>query len=154
MMDDYSKPTLTRLDERLARIAAPHSYSRLDAAGFDALLERPGASLVLFAEDPLRVPETWDLAVILADILKSVAQPLRIGLLPPEAALPLSKRYGISLWPTLVGLRDGGYVGSIEGMMDWHVFRRRLEALLEASVRRLPGIGIPVQAVQAPQACH
>jgi hydrogenase-1 operon protein HyaE len=150
-MSDYSKPTLARLDDRLAQIAAPHCYTRLDAASFDDFLEQAGPALVLFAEDPLRVPETWDLAVILADILKGIAEPLRVALLPPEAAVPLGKRYSISLWPTLVGLRDGGYVGSIEGMLDWDVFRHRLEQLLSAPVRRPPGIGIPVQGAHA---CH
>lgn len=153
-MSDYCNPTLARLDERLARIPAPHRYSRLDGAGFEEFLAQPGAALVLFAEDPQRVPETWDLAVILADILKSVAQPVRVALLPPEVAVPTGRRYGVSLWPTLVGLRDGGYVGSIEGMMDWEVFRRRLEQLLEAPARRPPGVGIPVQTANAPHACH
>jgi hydrogenase-1 operon protein HyaE len=151
MINDYTPPTLVRLDARLARITAPHRYRRLDAASFAGFLDRPGIAVVLFAADPLRVPETWDVAVILADALKRVAQPLSVGLLPPEAAVSLAQRYGVSQWPTLVVLRDGSYVDSIEGMMDWDVFQRRLDAALAAPVRRPPGIGI---AVQAAGACH
>lgn len=154
MTDDYSKPDLMRLDERLAQIAPFHGYRRLDLAGFEPYLDRPGTSLVLFAEDPLRVPETWDLAVILVDVVKRIQQSLNVALLPPDTAVPLAGRYGISRWPTLVVLRDGGYVGAIEGMQDWTVLRRRLDELLVAPVRRLPGIGIAVHSAPATHACH
>lgn len=147
----YAKPTLARIGERLAGIDAPHGYVALDADNIDAFCQGPGLALLLFAEDPLRVPESWDVAVILADCLKRIAEPVRIGLLGPEAGRPLAQRFGVNLWPALVGLRDGAYLGVIEGMMDWDVFDRRLRELIAAQPGRAPGIGIPVVAAGK---CH
>lgn len=148
---DRSKPTLERIARRLERIAAPHSYAVLDAQGIDAFCGRPGTALLFFAEDPNRVPESWDVTVILADAVKRIAAPLSIGLLGPEVGRSLAGRYGVKLWPSLVGLRDGEYLGCIEGMMDWAVFERRLHELVAARPVRLPGIGIPVVATAS---CH
>jgi len=150
-MNEFSRPTLARLEERLRGIAAPHRFSVLDAEGFEGLRRQPGLALVFFAEDPLKVPETWDVAVILADALKRLPTPVHLALLAPEAGRALAGRHGVNLWPALVGLRDGGYLGCLEGMMDWSVFSRRLEELLAAPVSRPPGIGIPVQAAAI---CH
>lgn len=150
-MNEFSRPTLARLEERLRGIASPHRFSVLDAEGFEGLRQQSGLALVFFAEDPLKVPETWDVAVILADALKRLPMPVHLALLTPEAGRTLAGRQGVNLWPALVGLRDGGYLGCLEGMMDWSVFSRRLEELLAAPVSRPPGIGIPVQAAAT---CH
>jgi hydrogenase-1 operon protein HyaE len=148
---DRSKPTLERIAQRLGRIAAPHSHAALDAEGIDAFIDRPGMAILFFAEDPQRVPESWDVTVILADAVKRIAVPLAIGLLGPETGRLIAGRCGVKVWPTLVGLRDGEYLGSIEGIMDWAVFERRLHELVAARPARLPGIGIPVVATTS---CH
>ena len=57
----------------------------LDTAGFDAFAAAAGDAVVMFAEDPVRVPETWDSAVILPEILKALPA-TRAAFLPPEAA--------------------------------------------------------------------
>jgi hydrogenase-1 operon protein HyaE len=143
---DHNKPTLAHIAQRIEGIAAPHSAETLTAENVEAFCARPGLTLLFLAEDPLRVPESWDVAVILADALKRIAAPVRIGLLGPEAGRPPAGRYGIKVWPALVGLRDGEYLGSIEGMLDWAVFERRLRELIAAEPGRAPSIGIPVVA--------
>jgi hydrogenase-1 operon protein HyaF len=144
---DHNKPTLAHIAQRIEGIAAPHSAETLTAENVEAFCARPGLTLLFLAEDPLRVPESWDVAVILADALKRIAAPVRIGLLGPEAGRPPAGRYGIKVWPALVGLRDGEYLGSIEGMLDWAVFERRLRELIAAEPGRAPSIGIPVVAL-------
>ena len=148
--NEFSRPTLARLQERLAALAPPHCFLELDANGLATLEQMPGLVLVFFAEDPLKLPEAWDLAVILADALKSLPEPVAVALVPPGAGAAQAGRWGVTLRPSLVALRAGGYLASLEGMMDWSEFSQRLRQVLAAPVSRPPGIGIPVNPAPHP----
>jgi hydrogenase-1 operon protein HyaE len=153
-MSLYSNPTLARLDEHFQRLSQQHGCTVLDADGFDAFINQPGEALILFADDPQRVPETWDIAVILPELIKWLPNRPRVGLLPATAAHAVSSRYGIRLWPALLCLRGGAYLGVIEGLKDWGVYAAQMPQLLAAPESRPPSIGIPVQTVGANASCH
>ena len=149
-----TSPSIERLHERFAILQARYGYHPLDAESFAAFGAAPGAALVLFAEDPAKVPETWDLTIILPEALLRMEVGLRVGLLAPEAARRLGARYGIRIWPALLALRDGDYLGTIEGLKDWGAYVRLLPELLAAAPSRPPSIGIPVTNADAPAHCH
>lgn len=151
-----SSPTLERLRQRVAALHDRHGFCVLETEDFDAFASRQGVTLALFAEDPARVPETWDLAVILPDLVTSLLPGLeasRVGILAPASARPLAARFGIRLWPALLVLKDGAYLGAIEGLQDWAVYARRLPEILAAAPSRPPGIGIAVAGMSA-ATCH
>ena len=148
-----TSPSLDRLRQRVDALHARHGFHVLDAEMFDDFIRQPGTTLVLFAEDPAKVPETWDLTVILPDLVASLAEAPRVGMLAPATARVLAARYGIRLWPALLALRDGAYLGTVEGLQDWSAYRRCLPELLAAEPSRPPGIGIPV-AGSATATCH
>jgi hydrogenase-1 operon protein HyaE len=54
--------------------------------------------------------------------------------------------------PALLFLRDGAYVGVIEGLRDWSEFVAEVRQMLAAPVSRPPSIGIAVTAAQS--GCH
>ena len=68
----------------LDRLASRHGIADLDEAGFESFLETPGNAMVLFTEEPDRVAESWDLAVIYPELLAATGTGLRAGLLRPE----------------------------------------------------------------------
>ena len=149
-----TSPGLQRLAERFDVLKNLHGHALLDEAGFDAFAAASGPRIVFFAEDPAKVPETWDLTIILPEAVKAMSG-LRVGLLAPDAARRLAPRYGITLWPALLVLRDGEFLGAIEGLKDWAVYRARLAALLDAPATRPPGIGIPVRTLgTSTGTCH
>jgi len=147
-------PSIERLNQRLAFLQSRHGFSLLDGESFAAFVAQPGAALVLFAEDPAKVPETWDLTVILPEAVERMGVAVRVGILAPEAARVLAARYGIRIWPALLALRDGQYLGTIEGLKDWSGYVRLLPELLAAEPSRPPGIGIPVMNADAVSHCH
>ncbi len=148
-------PYLDRLAERYAFLASRYGYHLPDAVAWAAFAAAPGPAVALFAEDPAKVPETWDLTIILPEALKQAGSEVRVALLAPEAARKLAARYGIRFWPALLALRDGEYLGSIEGLKDWSTYARQLPELLAAAPSRPPGIGIPVAgAGSCATACH
>jgi hydrogenase-1 operon protein HyaE len=128
----------------------------LDPAGFDDWAARPGAALLAFTEDPVLYRETLDLAVIVPELAQAMPGRFRTGLLPPAAARALAARFGFRRWPALVLLKDGRYVGAIDGLRDWQVYVDELSALLEAEPTRPPSVGIAVTAAgdAAGRGCH
>lgn len=143
-----------RLAERFSIMRDRYGYTLLDRDGFDAFIADPGACLILFSEELQKIPETWDLTVILPEAIARLAIPVRVGILAPETARSLAARYGIRIWPALLALRDGAYLGTVEGLKDWSAYSRLIPELLAAEPSRAPGIGIPVLNANASSACH
>ena len=145
-------PDLEKLQTLYARHAAQQGFALLTGETFAAFMAGAGERVVLFADDPRKVPETWDVAVLLPELVAAAGGDLQVGLLLPEAARSLALAHGVNHWPALVFFRDGGYLGAIEGMRDWSVFAGEIQAMRGRPVSRLPGIGIPVAA--ASSTCH
>jgi hydrogenase-1 operon protein HyaE len=150
---DARPATLHPLFERLF---AQQGCANLDAGRLDAFLAAPGHALLFFAEDPVQYRETLDLCVILPEIARAFRGRFRVGVLLPQAARAVAPKYGFRRWPALVMLRDGGYVGAIDGLRDWDDYLAETARLLEAPVVRPPSIGIPVHPAGGPSAptCH
>jgi hydrogenase-1 operon protein HyaE len=141
----------------LARLVALTGGTVLAVASFDAWAAQPGDAMAVFVEDHERFKETLDLAVIVPELHAAAKGSFRVGLLPPTEARALLGRFAFARWPAIVMLRDGAYVGAIDGIRDWDVYVAELGRLLAAPKSRPPGIGIPVVAAGgggAAPACH
>jgi hydrogenase-1 operon protein HyaE len=72
---------------------------------------------------------------------------LRAAVLLPEAARKLAPRFGFTRWPALVLLKDGRYVGAIDGLRNWDEYMIEMKRLLAAAPVRAPSIGIAVRGL-------
>ncbi len=126
----FSTPDIARLLTLFARQVRESGFTALSAAIAAECADLPGAAVLFFADDPKRVPETWDVAVVLPEILRASPEPLRVGLLDPAGARQLAARYGVIHWPSLVFLRDGAYLGVIERMRDWDEYGMEIPRIL------------------------
>jgi hydrogenase-1 operon protein HyaE len=124
-------PAITRLVDHAGAL-------RLDASTVDAFAGAGGAAALFFTADPQRFREVTDLAVILPEIRKASSHPFRIGVLPPPLAQARAATYGVQRWPALVFLRDGLWLGNIEGLRDWADYLPLVHALLDGPTRPLP----------------
>ncbi len=138
----------------LERLRAQSKIILLDEDGLEAFVMAGGDGMVLFTQEPDQQPETWDVAVILPEVLKLTGDRLRAAIISPDLARKEKARYGITRWPSLVFVRDGAYVGVIDGMRNWDEYLCEISSMLEKPVGRPPSIGIPVMAVGEPSACH
>ncbi len=136
----------------LDKLVAQHGLADLDETAVEAFGAQPGDAVLLLVDDPDRVAESWDLAVIFPDLIAAGGAPLQAGILRSAQAPAIQKRYGINRMPALLFLRDGGYVGAIEGLRDWGEFVAEFRDMLQRPVGRAPGIGIPVTATSS--SCH
>ncbi|MDR2017119.1 MAG: hydrogenase [Burkholderiales bacterium] len=141
-------PLIARLLERPDAFEIP-----LDA--FDDVLKKtPGLLLLFFTEDPVRYRETLDLAVIAPELLTSVGEPMCLGVLLPETARVLQPRYGFRRWPAFVLLRDGQYLGAIDGMRTWDEYQQKMTHLQQAAPSRPPAVGVTVSSAESDGHCH
>ena len=143
-----------RLYPLIARLFSTHGYTEVLAGNFDAFSSRSGHTLLLFTEDPIRFKETLDLAVIVPELERAFPGRFAVGVLLPEAARAFHSRYGFRRWPAFVLLKDGQYVGAVDGLRDWDEYVGEVARLLEAPPVRPPTVGIAVKgAGEGPGAC-
>ncbi|MDZ7590434.1 MAG: hydrogenase [Rubrivivax sp.] len=122
-----------------------HGCTEVRADDIDAFLARPGHAALVFTEDPMRFKETLDLVVIVPQLQRAFPGRFAVGVLLPEAARKVQPRYGFNRWPALVMLKDGQYVGVIDGLRNWDEYVEQMQALLSAAPSRPPTVGIPVR---------
>lgn len=156
MKDIPGTPSAPDLHPLLARLVHQTGAAVLTADTFDAWARQPGFAMVVFAEDPERYKETLDLAVVVPELHATGGGRFRVGLLPPVASRAIAPRFAFARWPAFVMLRDGQYLGAVDGIRDWDVYTAELLRLLAATPSRPPTVGIPVKAAGAPDepSCH
>lgn len=134
---------LERLEQAISRLEKRHGFTRLAA---DTALPTQGTVLLLLTADPQHYPEVLDAAVILPEALKGLKAtgPAPTCLVAePAASTSLGSRYGAPRCPAVIFLRDGDYLGSLNGIRDWTEYRAEVERLFHGSVQPKP-IAIPV----------
>lgn len=141
MTDSQAVPPL------IAHLLENPQAFEVTAENFEKTHKEPGTLMLFFSEDPVRYKETLDFAVIAGEILKTFSdnQTMRLGVLLPEAARQLQPHYGFKRWPAFVLLRDGQYLGVIEGMRTWDKFIAEITKLMNAKPSRPPTIGVAVR---------
>jgi len=133
--------SLDRLETAIARLQQKHGFERLEAgaAEFPA-----GLVALLLTEDPQRNLEVLDACVILPEALKPLGEAIARRVAGPDAAPALMQKYGVARAPAVVFLRDGEYLGGLNGIRDWNEYQAELARLLDGPAQPKP-IGIPVR---------
>lgn len=129
-------PLINRLVDELG-------YPRLDLSNFDDFIKSAPFSVLFFTEQPKRFPESNDVAVILPELVKCFPQ-LTPAVIAPESEKALQGRYNFTVWPALVFLKEGRYLGAITKVQDWDIYQAEISSILALEPRRDPGIGIPI----------
>lgn len=118
--------------------------SLVDESSLDTFVQQQTHSILFFAGDVTRFPESNDLAVILPELAKAFAGQFQIGLVSAEAESALQQQYGFNQWPSLVVLRGNEYLGTISQLQNWANYCADIDGLLKATPSRPPGLGMPV----------
>ncbi|MFS2158187.1 hydrogenase [Pseudomonas sp. Pseusp122] len=135
----YTAPSVPPL---IARLVNEFHGRWIDPLNLESWLAEGGDCLLLLCGDPVRHPECLDVAVVLPELCQEVARRhgrhVRIGVVPREHEETFAGRYALRRWPTLVWLRDGGYVTSIDGMHDWDEYLLLADKAVSASNTLIP----------------
>lgn len=141
--------SLDRLETALARMQQKHGFSRVDRENpqFPA-----GLAALLLTDDPQRNLEVLDACVILPEALNGLGVGVARLVAGPEAAPALMQRFAVARAPAVVFLRDGDYLGSLNGIRDWQEYRDEIARLAAGPARPRP-IAIPVRDAGQTGAC-
>jgi hydrogenase-1 operon protein HyaE len=140
---NYAEQRAAAFEALLTRLATDSGVLRLAADQIDAEAAQHARLALLYTADPARSPESWDACVVLPELLAGAGFPLRGAILDPVQSDLAAARFGIDKRPALVILREGQYVGVIEGMQDWMPFMTTLRYLCEAPAIAPPVAGAP-----------
>jgi len=116
----------------------------VDEESLPEYAQQNARTLLFFAGDVRRYPESSDLAVILPELAQAFDGCFQIALVAQAAESALQKRFGFNHWPTLVLLQGEEYLGAISKLQNWAEYRTNIQNLLQSEPRRPPGFAIPV----------
>jgi hydrogenase-1 operon protein HyaE len=145
--------SLATVPPLVARLVTACGACWVDASSVDGFVGGPGDRVLFFGGDPVRFPECLDVAVVLPELLAAFPGRLLAGVVAAQDEDLLARRWGVQRWPSLVFLRDGDYVATVAGMLDWTDYVQRVGEALRLAPSRAPTVGIPVVAVGA-ASCH
>ena len=132
----------------IRRLLEMRDVRRLDEETLDSFIAQAGEGVLFFTEDPVRVKEVNDLAVILPEI-RAATRAFRIGVLPPALANARASRWAVRRWPALVFVREGAWLGNIEGLRDWADYVALANERLSAEPQPMPARVIAVASATA-----
>ena len=141
--------SLERLETAIGRMEQKHGFSRVHRSS-DAFPS--GLVALLLTDDPQRNLEVLDACVILPEALKLLGDSIARCVAGAELAAELLARYGVARAPAVVFLRDGEFVGVLQGIRDWSEYQAEVARLLNGPAQPKP-IGIPVRAATSQGAC-
>lgn len=136
----------------ITRLLDEFGYPLLTADNLEAFCDAPGDAVMFCGGNPAQHPECLDVAVVLPELLRAFPGRFRAAVASTDLEPAMQARFGFSVWPALVFLRNGAYVGVIPGIKDWSVYLARIQDLLAAPSSRPPSIGIAVSTASTP--CH
>jgi hydrogenase-1 operon protein HyaE len=123
------------------RLATQSGIPTVAAADVESAVAGDAPFAVLLTAS--KSPESWDVCIVLPELLRAVPGMRAIALTPAESA-KLASKYGIDKYPSVVVLRGGRYAGVIEGMQDWDPFCAALAGLAVAEPKKPPSLRIPI----------
>lgn len=92
-----------------------------------------GTWVLFFTGDATRHPEVDDVAAVLPELVRAFDGGFGVAVVNPDVDRDAVLRWDAGVRPTLVFVRDGVRLGSIERMRDWSVYLDEIAALLGAA---------------------
>lgn len=140
---------MTELHPLVSRLIERDGAMPVTAGTLDAVLARPGAQAILFGGDPVRFPECLDVAVVLPELQRASGGAFGTAVVLRDDEDACARRFGVRKWPSLVFVRDGGWLATLPGIRDWDAYVADVADALRAPVSRPPTVGIPVVGADA-----
>jgi hydrogenase-1 operon protein HyaE len=138
----------------VARLVSELNYPLIsDQASLDAFINHPDNRVLFCGGDPKPYPECLDVAVVLPELDRAMQGKVHFAVCSREMDESMKMKYGFNVWPTLVFIRGGEYVGIISGIKDWVDYLEQCSKLLDYPTSRPPSIGISISAPSS-ASCH
>ena len=128
------------------RLVSDLGYPEISMENHDDFVAGPGLNVLFFPGDPKTVKDATDVAVVLPELMKVFPGRLNPGVVTDTFGdgVKLKRMYGFTHYPSLVFVRDGGYVGTISRIQGWEEYISSINEFFVAEPRRPPGFSFEV----------
>lgn len=128
------------------RLTENLGYADVSLDNHDEFVASHGMKVLFFPGDPKTVKDATDVAVVLPELMDVFAGQLNAGVVTDTFGdgNKLKHKYGFTRYPSLVFVREGGYIGTISRVRDWQEYLTTINKFLVAEPRRPPGFSIEV----------
>jgi hypothetical protein len=123
-----------------------HRAPRLHGGGredLDHIAAQHPLAMLLVAGDWWRLAESDDLAVIVPELDKALGHNVAVLVASREAERAMQRRFHFASFPALVFLREGAYLGAMEGIRDWQDYVAELPEMLTRQPASPPPFRMP-----------
>jgi hydrogenase-1 operon protein HyaE len=112
-------------------LAERHGFAEVKEKTLDTVAEPIETAMLTICGNPQVAAEALDLAIVAPELIKAFRGRL-VGLVAtPDAERHFQMRFGFSLFPALVFLRRGEYLGTITRIRDWPDYMTEISAILQ-----------------------
>lgn len=115
-----------------------HGFSAVTEKTLDEEAATREIAMLTICGDPKNVSESLDLAIVAPEIVKAFRGTLAPLVATAEAERHFQMRFGFSLFPVLVFLRRGEYLGAITRIRDWSDYMAEIPAILQRQPSQPP----------------
>lgn len=109
-----------------------------------------GDTVLFVTGDWSRHVEVNDVAVILPEIIKASNGGLKAAVLDRKSERKIQTTYRFSKFPSLIFLRDGEYLGTIQKVLDWQDYIFEINEILAGAPKPAPVYQFPEGCAPAP----
>lgn len=127
------------------RLITEHRFELITEENAEFFIKQSGLTLLLFIDDPERMKETADALVITPELASRHPEIKQKCVVTQPFARKLAITYGFRRWPAIVFLKDGGYLGAVDGLRAWGELISETERILKSDVHYPPSVGIEVR---------
>ena len=131
--------------ELIDQVIEQQQYPVLNKDSYDEYINSQEFSMIFFAGDPKRYPETNDVVIVLPELEKAFVDQFSIAVIEEGSERLLAKKYGFTVWPTLVFLKKGKFLGMISRIQDWSDYMNEIPVILSKKPTYAPSVGISVE---------
>lgn len=122
-----------------------YNYPVLNEETVDSFIKSNEECVLFFTENPVRFPESDDVAMILPEIIAEYGNRFNAAVIEQKSQRVLQARYGFTEWPTLVFIQQGEFLGAISRVQDWNDYILKINDFITTGPIQAPGIGINVK---------
>ncbi|WP_221797713.1 hypothetical protein [Oceanobacter mangrovi] len=114
----------------IQRLLDEFHYPLLASSTIDEFVGSHEFSVLFFTEDPTKVKESLDVAVVLPELVAVFPQ-LAAAVIDRDSEKQLQGRYHFVTWPALVFLKRGDFLGSIIKIQNWDDYLQQIPDILK-----------------------
>lgn len=154
---NQEQESITRFEKIISRITRENNFKLLNATSIEAFINSSGETLIFFLDNPIKRAEAVDLAVLIPELVTLTQRLVNVGILcpipganpnksasDPQTIKTIMNKFVINRLPSILFLRDGGYLGSIIGLKNWSEYQSEISQIINNPVSEPPA---PVSTV-------